>query len=101
MYKMFLRSYAAKTPAVLDMIRNATWETLQEYAINVHGIKGASASVGVETIREAAYNLEMMAKAGDLRGVMADNENFIKSTEGIIATIKKWLEEHNGENSDK
>jgi len=100
-YKKLLHSYVAKIPAVFEKIKNVTGETLQEYIINVHGIKGASASIGVETIRAAAYNLEMMAKAGDLQGVMADNEKFISSAENIIATIKNWLEEHDGENSDK
>jgi len=100
-YKKLLRSYIENTPVALERIRNVTGETLQEYTINVHGIKGASASLGVETIREAAYNLEMMARAGDLQGVMSENGKFINSAESIIAAIKTWLEEHDGENSDK
>ena len=98
-YRMLLRSYADKTPAVIEKIKNVTRETLQEYAINVHGIKGSSASIGVETIREAAYNLEIMAKAGDLQGVMAENEKFIYKAESVIASIKNWLEEQDEENS--
>jgi CheY-like chemotaxis protein len=100
-YKKLLHSYVVNTPAALERIRNVNEETLKEYTINVHGIKGASASLGVETIRKEAYNLEMMARAGDLRGVMTDNGKFINSAEKIIAAIKNWLEEQDGENSDR
>jgi len=98
-YKRLLGSYVAKIPAIIAKIKNVTGETLNEYIINVHGIKGASASIGVETIREAAYNLEMMAKAGNLQGVLAENEKFIKNSEDTITAIKNWLEEHDEENS--
>jgi len=100
-YIELLRSYVSNAPAALERIRTVTQETLQEYTINVHGIKGANASIGVETIREAALNLEMMARAGNLQGILAENEKLIKSTESIVTAIKTWLEKHDEENPDK
>ena len=89
-----LRSYVANTPAVLDKIRSVSQEALNIYSINVHGIKGTSANVGAEEIREAAAELEAMSKAGDLDGVLAKNESFIKEVEDTIAGIETWLKQN-------
>jgi len=39
-----------------------------------------------------------MARAGDLNGVLANNETFIKNTEKIVAGIKEWLDDYDAEN---
>jgi len=98
-YLPTLRSYVSYTTDVLDKLRNVSEETLPEYVINVHGLKGTSASIGAEIVRESALNLEMLARAGDLQGVLARNDRFIKGTESIVANIKAWLKKHDGENS--
>ena len=95
-YLEVLRSYLSYTPEVLETIRNVSEETLPEYIITVHGIKGTSANIGAEKTREAALNLEKMAKAGDLRGVLEINDSFIKDTENMLLGIKTWLEQHGG-----
>jgi CheY-like chemotaxis protein len=100
-YLPTLRSYVFYTTGVLDKLRTVSEETLPEYAINAHGLKVTSASIGAEIVRESALNLEKLARAGDLQGVLARNDRFIKGTESIVANIKKWLEKHDGENSDK
>jgi len=95
-YLPTLRSYVAYTTDVLEKLKNVSEETLPDYIINVHGLKGTSASIGAEIVRESALNLEKLAKAGDLQGVMERNDRFIKGTESIVANIKKWLEKHDG-----
>ena len=100
-YLPTLRSYVSHTTGVLEKLRNVSKESLPEYAINVHGLKGASASIGAEIVRESALNLEKLAKAGDLQGVLARNDRFIKGTENIVANIKKWLEKYDKEKTDK
>jgi len=97
-YLPLLHSYILNTPASLDKIRTVTHESLKEYAITIHGLKGTSASIGAETIREAASNLEKMAKAGDLNGVLTNNRNFIENTEIIIASIKEWIDDYDAKN---
>jgi PAS domain S-box-containing protein len=100
-YLPTLRSYVSYTMDVLDKLRNVSAESLPEYVINVHGLKGTSASIGAEIVRESALNLEKLARAGDLQGVLARNDRFIKGTENIVANIKAWLEKYDGENSDR
>ena len=95
MYLSVLRSYVSNMPAVLDRIRNVSEETLQDCFIIIHGIKGTSANIGVKKISDAALELEIMAKAGDLSGILAKKDSFIKDTENILAGIKTWLEQYN------
>jgi len=97
-YLPLLRSYVLNTPSSLEKLRTARPETLSEYAVVVHGIKGTSASIGAETTMEAAFNLEKLAKAGDFNGVMANNELFINNTEMLVINVKKWLDEYDAKN---
>ena len=94
-YLQALQSYAVNVPATIDKIRSVSKETLGDYAIYLHGIKGTSANIGAEKTRTAALELELLAKNGDISGVLAKNENFIKETEAIVAGIKAWLEQYN------
>ena len=92
-----LRSYAANTPEALEKMREVTVESLEGYAIVVHGVKGVSANVGaVETVR-AAGRLELLARSSDLDGVLALNDAFIRDTLNIVANITSWLENHDAE----
>jgi len=95
-YRSVLRSYVADASSVLEKIRDVSEESLSKYVIAVHGIKGSSAGVGAEGIREAAANLEAMGKSGDLSGVLAQNESFKKDVTGLVADIKDWLREQDG-----
>jgi len=93
-YLEILRSYVSTAPAAIEKIRTVTEETLSEYTLNIHGIKGACASIGAEALREAALNLETMSRAGNLQGVIAENESFIKNAESVITNVVSWLEKH-------
>jgi len=93
-YLPLLRSYVAKTPGMLDKLRYVSAATLPGYVISVHGLKGTSAAIGAEALQEAALELEIMSRAGDLQGVLAKNEKLIADTEVIVGNIKAWLEQN-------
>jgi PAS domain S-box-containing protein len=99
-YLPLLRSYVANTPGVLDKLRAVSAETLSAYVITVHGLKGTSAGIGAEAIREAALDLETKSRVGDLQGVLARNGKLISDTETIVANVKTWLEQYDA-NSEK
>jgi CheY-like chemotaxis protein len=92
-YKSVLRSYVADASSVIEKIRDVSEESLSKYVIAVHGIKGSSAGIGAEKIREAAANLEAMGKSGDLSGILSQNESFQKDVTSLVAGIKAWLNE--------
>jgi PAS domain S-box-containing protein len=98
LYLPFLRSFAAKTPQVMERLRNVTEETLPDYYIAVHGLKGTSASIGAESVRKKAAALEALANNKDLSGVLLENGKLIKDTEDTAANIKEWLEKYDAVN---
>jgi HPt (histidine-containing phosphotransfer) domain-containing protein len=93
-YFIVLNSWVNNTPASLDKLRNVTAETLSDYAITVHGVKGTSANIGAEEIRQMGLKLEEMSKAGDINGVLALNDTFLKKADELVINIDKWLVEN-------
>ena len=86
-----LRSWVKNTPPVLEKMHDVSAETLQDYIVNVHGVKGTSAHIGAETLREAAAELEKLAKAGDLSGVQALNKNLMTQAQALVENVQNWL----------
>ena len=87
-----LESFAANTPGVIEKLRHVTLETLPDYAITVHGLKSICASIAAQDISARARNLEMLAKAGDLSGVLAANDELLKDTGILVDNVKSWLD---------
>jgi PAS domain S-box-containing protein len=100
-YLPLLRSYAANTPAVLEKLRSVTAETLSDYVITVHGLKGTSANVGAQAIREAALELEMKSRDDDLDFVLENNGKLIHDAEIIVENIKAWLRQYDESHNAK
>jgi PAS domain S-box-containing protein len=98
-YLPMLRSYIANTPGTLEKLRKVSVETLSDYVITVHGLKGTSAGIGAEEIRAQALELENLSRAGDLQGVLAKNNKLIANTEVIVANVKAWLEQYDSKNA--
>jgi len=92
-YIAILHAFADKIPALLDKIRNVSSETLPDYLINIHALKGSGGNIGAKETMAAAARLEAMAKNGDLDGVLAGNDAFLEKTQVLIDDIKKWLEQ--------
>jgi HPt (histidine-containing phosphotransfer) domain-containing protein len=91
LYKSILDSFISNIPAVLDKLRDVSSETLQEYKINIHALKGICESIGAEEITTAARKLEAMAKKGDLDGILAGNGEFLEKTDILVDNIRSWL----------
>jgi len=89
-----LRTFVDKTPESLSKLAEVSNETLADYAILVHGVKGACANICAEEARQMAYKLEQMSRAGDLAGVLADNGPFLKYMEDLMGKLQNWLKNH-------
>jgi len=87
-----LQSYVKNIPAELEKLRGVSESNLPMYAINIHTMKGASASIGAKDLANRANKMEKLAKAGDLPGILEMNESFIEDAETLIANIQHWLE---------
>jgi len=91
-YIRSLRLFVSNIPESLEVLKNVSAETLANYAIKVHGVKGISQYVGADEAVSTAKKLEAMAKAGNLAGVMADNDAFIKYVQKLVDNVKQWLD---------
>jgi len=93
-YITILRAFIDKIPVLLDKINNVSFETLPDYIIKIHALKGSGGNIGASETMAAAARLEAMAKNGDLDGVLAGNGDFLDKTRVLIEDIKKWLEQN-------
>jgi len=90
-YLEVLRSYAVNTRPLLDKVRQVTPETLAGYAITVHGIKGASYSVGAQKAGDQALALELAARARDAGFVNDNNRDFIDTIDSLLTDLENTL----------
>jgi HPt (histidine-containing phosphotransfer) domain-containing protein len=67
--------------------------TLANYAVLVHGVKGSSRSIGAEDIGRDAEALELAAKKGNLGFVLTNNDAFLEKTARFIKALQAALEE--------
>jgi HPt (histidine-containing phosphotransfer) domain-containing protein len=89
-YKELLRSFVDSASVFLEKIRTVSIQTLPDYAISVHEIKGASASIGADGVSRKAESFEKLSKNGDSNGVLARNDAFIAELSKLIDDIKTW-----------
>ncbi|MDR1979845.1 MAG: response regulator [Synergistaceae bacterium] len=85
------RSYAKHTPAILERLRAPTAESLRDYAIAVHGVKGSSYGVCANAVGKLAEELEAAAKKNDLEFVLAQNDAFLSAAERLIDALRSML----------
>jgi len=97
-YLIVLRSFVNNTETLFKKLKEVTEDNLQEYAINVHGLKGICASIAAEELKDKAYALEQSARAGDYSAVISGNEELVKNAENLVLNIKTFLQEIDNQN---
>jgi hypothetical protein len=90
-YLPVLRSYLSVIPDVLDIMSHVSAETLPEYIIKVHGLKNTSDGIGAEEARKMSYELEMLARAGNLSAVLEKNGTLLQYVKELLVNIQSWL----------
>ncbi|MDR2404007.1 MAG: response regulator [Spirochaetaceae bacterium] len=91
-YITVLRSYTIHTPELLTKLRSFSPDALPDYAVTVHGLKGASYGICADVIGRQAEKLEYAAKAGDYDTVNEENNAFIGKVETLLVDLKQLLE---------
>jgi len=94
-YMLSLRLFASDALADLEKMKGVSEHTLKDYSFVVHEVKSMSQYVGAVKTSETAKHLEAMARNGDLAGVLALNDAFIRDTEIIVDNVKYWLKKNN------
>ena len=86
-YLDVLRSFAINTPNLIKSIRRVTIDTLGDYSIVVHGIKGASRSICAQTLGDSAEALEKAARTGDFDFVADNNPLLVHTAEKLVVAL--------------
>ncbi|MCL2230668.1 MAG: response regulator [Treponema sp.] len=86
-----LRSFATNTHFLLEQMKDVNRDNLQNYAINVHGIKSSCRGICAVEAGMQAENLEKAAKAGNLDFVLINNPNLIENVLTLMANINRAL----------
>ncbi|MDR3254573.1 MAG: response regulator [Synergistaceae bacterium] len=86
-YQEVLDSFMDNTPPLLDKLRNVDRDSIHEYAVTVHGIKGSSSSICAFKSAKLAEDLELHAKKNELEAIVEKNGAFIETVEKLIADL--------------
>jgi signal transduction histidine kinase/CheY-like chemotaxis protein len=92
-YLKILRSYIDTTQSLLGQLHLVDRDTLEDYAIRVHGIKGSSRGIGAFNVGDIAEALEHAAKAGDMDFISKNNKSLINAAGLLILNIQETLDE--------
>jgi PAS domain S-box-containing protein len=99
-YMEIMRSFVTNTPPLLERLRRVTRETLGEYAVTVHGIKGSSLGICAYKAAAVAAELEAAAKRGDIEAVLKRNDAFLRLAGDLISDIEGLVRRPDGAPSE-
>jgi PAS domain S-box-containing protein len=89
-----LRSYASNTRQLLEQLDTALQlEDCEQYAIAVHGLKGASYNVMAGQVGKQAEELELLAKAGNISGLKSGHDNLSCAAKKLLTHMDEALAE--------
>ena len=93
LYFKIIKTFVDSMGGHLDKLRSfaASESTINDYGIEVHGIKGSCYGIGANKEGDHAKTLEMAAKAGDYAAVKDGNEPFIQAMEALVEKLRGAL----------
>jgi len=90
-YNDVLRSYTAGVSSMLDKIETYSEDTLSDYIIRVHGIKGISFDIFADAVAEEAKKLEEAGKLKDLEFINKNHFAFLEHARNFVSSIENAL----------
>jgi signal transduction histidine kinase/DNA-binding NarL/FixJ family response regulator/HPt (histidine-containing phosphotransfer) domain-containing protein len=90
-----LTSFTVHIPAQLLEMADNLQNSLPDYAIKVHGLKGACNNICAKEAAALAFELEKAAKAGDIDFVRANHGAFEKTLNTLLENLNAILAEWN------
>jgi signal transduction histidine kinase/FixJ family two-component response regulator len=86
-----LKKAVFNLPPMLEEIKNPTADTLKDYAVKIHGLKGALYGIYYKEGGDRAAELEKSANEGGLDAVLARNDDFIALVTGLVQALGKTV----------
>ena len=97
-YVKILRSYAASVRTILENITEVDKNSLPDYIIGTHSIKGTSYDILANAIGSKAEKLEKAGKENDLDYIHKHHEDFLKEAWKLVVDVEaamKIFDENN------
>jgi signal transduction histidine kinase/DNA-binding response OmpR family regulator/HPt (histidine-containing phosphotransfer) domain-containing protein len=94
-YLKVLRSYILHTPKLLENLKASARQSLSDYAISVHGLKGSSYGISANVVGDIAFKLEKMAKEGNTESFAETHYFLVEKTEKLIRDITNAINKLN------
>jgi PAS domain S-box-containing protein len=98
-YLKILKSYTSSVSSLLSDVETVTQESLLDYKIKVHGIKGTSYDMFAEQVGKEAEALEKAANAGDMAYILEHNGHFLELTGKLLSDLDALLSSLSDENT--
>ena len=90
-YLKVLRSYTNSIHSMFNTLENVNEETINEYRIAVHSIKGTSLDIFADSVGKKAKELEDAAKEKNLGFIENENPAFIENVKNLVYKIEEML----------
>jgi HPt (histidine-containing phosphotransfer) domain-containing protein len=94
-YIQVLRSYITNTASLLEQIETIDVNDaniMKNYAIIIHGIKGASRNIGAQEIGNKAEALENAARENNINFIQSNNAVFITEVKKFISAARFFID---------
>jgi signal transduction histidine kinase/AmiR/NasT family two-component response regulator len=90
-YLKILSSFARHSPEIVRSVTNVSPDNLADYAVAIHGLKGAAYGICADAVGNRASFLELAAKRGEFDNVDASNYDFIVMVQKLLSALEPIL----------
>jgi HPt (histidine-containing phosphotransfer) domain-containing protein len=91
-YLRIIKSFIKNTPATLDDLAAVTSETLADYAVQIHGLKGSCYGISAMALGDEAKALEIASKGEDWDTVQRDNPTVLAHAHELITRLQELVD---------
>ena len=94
LYFKILKTFIDNIGPHLESLSGVTEETLPDYAIEVHGVKGSLYGISANKEGDNAKDLEIASKAGEYDKVVAGNGSFIAAVYELTEKLRTLVADY-------
>lgn len=100
-YYKIIATFVRDVCEKLKLLENVTPDSLADYALTVHGIKGSCYGIGANFAGDKAAELEKLAKSKEIEKVRSLNPEFLTITNTLFGELRNLLDAINSSGAKK
>jgi len=100
-YLRILKAFVKSTPEILEALAEVTPETISDYSIRIHGLKGSCYGVSAMALGDEAKELELASRSSDWETIKRDNPLVIKHAWVLIDRFQSLIDTIEQTDGDK